>query len=578
MKTMMKTIKKAISLSLLMMCGVASFAQSLADAKKAIDAEQYQKATSMLKTLVANQAKGGENFFTLGKVYLLTEEIDSARAIFTNGTTVEPKFALNYVGLGQADLQANNVINAKTNFDKALQLGAKDYLTYLNIGRAYLAQKNPDYAAALPMLQKADELDAKDKDPETFLALADFYAMQKKNTEAYPQYLRALDINPALYRANVQIGRMYKEAYAFAEAETELQKAVAGDPNYGPAYRELAELQMQWSYFEPASGVAKKASALENMRKYLDLTDKSFDSRLRYAQFLVYAGDFVTLEKEVSGLNAPDANNPKTFVVLRMRGYSAVENKNFTQGLEYMNQLFARTQDASRIIGTDYLYLGKAFQSTGNDSLAVVNIIKAVQLDSTKVDALTEIGKKYFDAKRYDKAAEVYKKVVGANAKNPAMAMNYYWLGSSDYFAYAIADRDKKNPSKQMLVEADTAFSNLLKLAPEYELAILYRARIAKLMDSDPPTGLAAPFYQQYVQLVTVTKPEKATTPSVLRGLIESYNNLGALSIATDKEKAKEYFNKTLALDPANANAKDNLNYLNGPVAPAAPVKKAPIK
>lgn len=572
---MMKTIKKAISLSLLMMCGVASFAQSLADAKKAIDAEQYQKATSMLKTLVANQAKVGENYFTLGKVYLLTDEIDSARAVFTNGTTIDPKFALNYVGLGQADLQANNPTNAKTNFDKALQLGAKDYLTYLNIGRAYLSQKNPDYAAALPMLQKADELDAKDKDPETFLALADYYAMQKKNTEAYPQYLRALDINPALYRANVQIGRMYKEAYAFAEAETELQKAITGDSNYGPAYRELAELQMQWSYFEPASGAAKKASALENMRKYLDLTDKSFDSRLRYAQFLVYAGDFATLEKEVANLNAPDANNPKTFVVLRMRGYSAIENKNFTQGLEYMNQLFGRTQDASRIIGSDYLYLGKALQATGNDSLAVINITKAVELDSTKVDALTEIGKKYFDAKKYDKAAEVYKKVVGANAKNPSMAMNYYWLGSADYFAYAIADRDKKNPDKKMLVEADAAFTNLLKLAPEYELALLYRARIAKYMDTDPPTGLAVPYYQQYIQLVTVTKPEKATTPSVIRGLIESYNNLGAYTSTTDKEKAKEYFNKTLALDPANATALENIKYLNGPVAP---VKKAPIK
>jgi tetratricopeptide (TPR) repeat protein len=268
--------------------------------------------------------------------------------------------------------------------------------------------------------------------------------MQKKNTEAYPQYLRALDINPALYRANVQIGRMYKEAYAFAEAETELQKLllailitdplIANWPNYKCSGL-ILNLRVVW---------LKKHRALENMRKYLDLTDKSFDSRLRYAQFLVYAGDFVTLEKEVSGLNAPDANNPKTFVVLRMRGYSAVENKNFTQGLEYMNQLFARTQDASRIIGTDYLYLGKAFQSTGNDSLAVVNIIKAVQLDSTKVDALTEIGKKYFDAKRYDKAAEVYKKVVGANAKNPAMAMNYYWLGSSDYFAMLLPTEIRK--------------------------------------------------------------------------------------------------------------------------------------
>ena len=42
----MKMTKKTRALSLgLVMMGSASFAQSLADAKKAIDAEQYQKAT-----------------------------------------------------------------------------------------------------------------------------------------------------------------------------------------------------------------------------------------------------------------------------------------------------------------------------------------------------------------------------------------------------------------------------------------------------------------------------------------------------------------------------------------------------
>ena len=41
-----------------------------------------------------------------------------------------------------------------------------------------------------------------------------------------------------------------------------------------------------------------------------------------------------------------------------------------------------------------------------------------------------------------------------------------------------------------------------------------------------------------------------------------------------DKEKAKEYFGKTLAIDPANAYAADNLKVLNAP----APAKKAPIK
>ena len=570
----MKMTKKNIALAtgLLLMGSTASFAQSLADAKKAIDAEQYQKATSMLKTLVASQPKAGDNYFNLGKVYLLTDEIDSARATFINGTTADPKNALNYVGLGQADLAENNPTNAKTNFDKAIQLKAKDYQTYLNIGRAYIDQKNVDYAAALPNLQKADELDAKDKDPEPFLALADFYAMQKKNTEAYPQYLRALDINPNLYRANVQIGKMYKEAFAFPEAETEINKVITADPNYGPAYRELAEVQMQWSFADPKNGEAKRSQALENMRKYLDLTDKSFDSRLRYAQFLVYASDFATLEKEVATLNSPDPKNPKTFVVTRMRGYSAVENKNFEQGEKYMSELFARTQDVARIIGSDYLYLGKAQQALGKDSLAFINISKAVKLDSTKVDILAEIGKKYYGERKYDKAAEVYKTVVEANSKDPNIATNYFYLGTSNYFYYAFADRDGKKPSRDILVQADSAFSKVNQLAPEYETAYLYRARVNKnLDDKDNPKGIAVPFYEKYIELVTVTKPEKAAANKA--GLIESYNNLGAYAAATDKEKAKEYFNKTLALDPQNALALDNIKYLSAP-APKAPIKK----
>lgn len=577
MKTM-KTIKKAITLSLgLVMMGAASFAQSLADAKKAIDAEQYQKATSMLKTLVTSQAKEGANYYNLGTVYLLTEDIDSARAAFTSGITADPKFALNYVGLGKADLQSNNAASAKTNFDKAISFGAKDYLTYLEIGKAYFTQQNPDYAAALPNLTKADELDAKDKDPETFIALGDFYTKQSKNTEAYPQYLRALDINPNLTRAIVQIGRMYQQSFSFSEAEEQIKKAVAIDPNYGPAYRGLAENEMQWSRADAKTAEAKRAEALTNMRKYLDLTDKSFESRLRYAQFLVYASDFATLEKEVATLNAPDKNNPKTFVVIRMRGYSAIENKNFAQGVQYMNELFARTQDASRIIGEDYLYLGKALQGTGNDSLAVVNIIKGVQLDTTKVEDLAAIGQKYYSAKQFDKAADVYAKVISLNSKNPSMAMNLYYNGLSNYWHYVLNYAANKNPDRAYLVKADAALLKLSELAPEYEAGYLSRARALKYLDmydnKDVQKGIAVPVYEKFVELVTVTKPEKATANA--KNLVDAYNNLGVYAATTDKEKAKEYFTKALAIDPSNVTASDNLKVLT---APPAPAKKAPIK
>src|ERR1700710_1291761 len=99
----MRTISKIASGVLgLVLVGSSVFAQSLADAKKAIEAEQYQKAKSMLKNLTATQADKDENFFYLGWVYLKQDYVDSAKVAFNKGIAVNPKSALNFAGLGAA--------------------------------------------------------------------------------------------------------------------------------------------------------------------------------------------------------------------------------------------------------------------------------------------------------------------------------------------------------------------------------------------------------------------------------------------------------------------------------------------
>ncbi len=577
----MKMIKRtmAFTIGLVMMGGAASFAQSLADAKKAIDAEQYQKATGMLKTLIASNAKDGDVYFNLGQVYLKIEEVDSAKSTFTKGTIADPKNALNFVGLGHADLYANNAAGAKANFDKAIDMGKKDYHTYMYIGRAYFDIPKPDYAAALPNLQKADELETKDKDPDVFIALGDYYAQQVQNGPAYQKYLLATDIDPNIKRVRVQIGRMLKQADGYTEAEAEVKKAIAIDPNYGPAYRELAEIYYRWSIRDVTVAKEKRELALSNMKKYLDLTDKSFDSRFRYTQFLVEAADWSTLAAELATLKT-DPANPKNFVLNRMHGYSAVENKNFEKAIQNLNLLFVKPENASRVLPSDYLSLGKAYQGVGNDSLAIVNVTKAAELDSTKAEELAVLGKQLFDAQKYDRAAAAYKKSIQLNSANLNIANNYYFLGYSSYFAYSTAYKAGKNPSKDILIEADSAFSKVNQLAPghDIEAAYLYRARIGKLLDNaESPAGLAVPHYLKYIETVTVTRPEKAATPTAKSNLIDTYNYLGSYYSASDKEKAIEYLNKTLALDPQNAYATQSLKILNGASQPAPP-KKAPIK
>jgi len=571
----MKMTKKAITLSLgLVVMGSASFAQSLDDAKKAIDAEQYAKATTMLKSLVSSQANKGENYFSLGGVYLHNEYVDSAKAVFTKGIAADPKYPLNYVGLGEADLAANNAAAAKVNFDKAIEVASKkDYTPYLYIGKAYLDQEKPDFAAALPVLQKAEELDANDKEPETFVALGDFYAAQKKNSEALSNYLRAVNMNEALLRPKVQIGRMYKESRAFPESETQLKEVIAANANYGPAYREIAELYMQWANFEPANFAAKSALALENYKKYLDLTDKSFDARLRYAQFLYYAKDFKTLETETADLARLYPNNTKSLVINRLQAYSAAENKN-PEGLKLLTDFFAKNTDTSRLVSADYLYLGKAQLEAKQDSLALINITKAVQKDSTNSVALEEVGKSLIAAKKYKEAGDAYALAIDANSASPSTLTNYYYVGISRYFQYAADMAKDKNASKAPLIEADSAFAHMNKVSPEFTLAYIYRARAASLSDDTTnPKFLSTPYYEQYIDLVTVKKPEIGALPAEKKNLVEAYYNLGFAYSATDKAKATELFNKALALDPTNANATQGLKQLTAPAA-KAPAKK----
>src|ERR1700712_1724886 len=92
--------KVAAAILGLVFIGSAVKAQSLDDARKAINAEQYQKAKSMLKNLTVTEASKDENYFYLGWVYLIRDDPDSAKLWFNKGIAVNPKSALNFVGLG----------------------------------------------------------------------------------------------------------------------------------------------------------------------------------------------------------------------------------------------------------------------------------------------------------------------------------------------------------------------------------------------------------------------------------------------------------------------------------------------
>ncbi|MGJ1206502.1 tetratricopeptide repeat protein, partial [Sphingobacterium lactis] len=262
-------------LSLLLAGAVATGtaeAQSLKDAKAALQAEQYDKAKGMLQNLVQKKAKDGENYFYLGQIHLINDKVDSAQIVFQEGVTNAPKEKLNTIGLGIVDLEKGNVSAAETKFAEATTgLGKKDYLPLYYIGRAYIDSPKPDYKKAVEYLTRAKEMNQKDALIPT--ALGDAYAGLRESSPAFVAYRDAMTLDPNLLAPKIGQAIISRRAQAYDVVLEQLTTLAGENPEYGPIYRELAETYYLSSIKAPEEQYREiNQKAVENYKKYLSLT------------------------------------------------------------------------------------------------------------------------------------------------------------------------------------------------------------------------------------------------------------------------------------------------------------------
>jgi tetratricopeptide (TPR) repeat protein len=561
---------KIIGLSLLLF-GTAN-AQDVEQAKKAIDAEQYQKAKTILKSLIASNADEGRNYFLLGDVYLKQAETDSAAIYFNKGVGVKNNANLNSIGLGHIDLDNGNAAAAQAKFDAVQKdLKKKDVDPLIYIGRAYTNSEHPDYKKAINVLNQAIAKDA--QSAQALLSLGDAYYKDRNQNEAYKAYRNAFALDNTLIRANLQLGVITKNTRAaFPEAIKSFDAVIAANPNYGPVYRELAETYYLWASTDTAKYNEYIKKALEYYKKYMSLTDYSLNSRMRYADFLVLARDYKALEAEAQAMQKLDKVNPK---ILRYLAYSAYENGNYAGSLQAMNEFLAKA-DPKRVIARDYLYLGlaKLASSVGKDAKdntivtnqtvfdeAINDIKKAAEKDINITNEFNEVGKKLFSQKLYGPAAVVFE----AAAANPEDRNSFYdnfYLAYSIYYDHVNKSDEAKKQNTVQLQKADAALVKVIALSPDAQDAHLYRAKVNQNLQTNEAYAVMAKHYDEYIRIVTAKGDAETSKPAVKANLIEAYSNAGAYYKVTNKTKAAEYFNKALALDPNDQYAKNELKTL----------------
>jgi cytochrome c-type biogenesis protein CcmH/NrfG len=551
---------KIFSIALLASVSV-SYAQDLNQAKKAIDAEQFESAKAILKSIIKAKESNGAAAFLLGNIYLKQEAVDSAKIFFQKGLAGAEGAKLNYIGLGQIDLNGGDNVAAQTKFDLASKDSRKkDVEAAVYIGRAYMSSTKPDYKNAIAVLTRAklnNPLDA-----QLLLALGDAYYGDKDQNNAYVSYRDAFQADPTLIRGKMQLGVLLKGAKAYTEAVRAYEDVIATNATYGPVYRELAETYYLWGNNEPSKYKEYIQKALGFYEKYMSLTDYSLISRMRHADFLIVAKDYKALEIEANKMIELDKVNPRIF---RYLGYSAFENGNIDLAIKSLESFMSNP--TNKIIALDYLKLGlaKIKKATSVDgksidpvlfATAISDVKKGVDLEVSITNDLSEVGKKLYEQKLYKEAASIYE-IATLNKTGRNYLLDNFYLGNALYY-----DNNRKEvvkPDPVALQKADAAFGNVIEASPSTQDAYVFRARTNKLLENDE---MMMKYYQSYIAVVTEKGAEEMAKPAVKTKFIECYNNIGAVYANTDKAKAIEYFSKTLTIDPANAYALESIKTL----------------
>jgi Flp pilus assembly protein TadD len=531
-------------------------AQDLEAVKKTIDAEKYESAKKTLKSIVAATPTIGKAAFLLGNVYLKQNIEDSAKIYFQKGLAAKDNAKFNNIGMGQIDLNNGNLAAAQANFALGTKdLKKKDIEELVAVGNAYTNSSKPNYKAAIEVLNRAKAING--TDPQIQLALGNAYYGDKNQNEAYAAYRNAVATDPTLIRAKMQQGVLLKGAKAYTEAVKAYDEVMKANPTYGPVYRELAETYYYWANNEPKKYNEYIQKALPMYEKYMANTDYSLTSRMRHADFLILAKDYKALEVEANEMQKLDKVNPR---ILRYLGYSAYENGNVDTAIKSITDFIGNGKN--KVIARDYMYLGLAQLKKANNveaktidtvlfDEAVANIKKSVEMEITMTNDLSELGKKFYEQKLFKQAAAIYEIAI-TNKESKNYLLDNFYLGNSLYYNNTRKDVVKADPAE--LTRADEAFARVIEASPTTQDAYIFRARTNNLLENEANT---IKFYEEYVRVVTEKGAEEVTKAKAK--IMESYNNIGANYANTDKAKAREYFNKTLAIDPTNAYATSSL-------------------
>ncbi len=515
---------------------IALRAQTTEEGLRHLENENFKSALGVFDQLIAMQPKNHLHHYNKGEVLFAMEDYQASAAAYRKGLEVSSKCDECRIGLAKIELVKGQRDEANDFIESALKGNSKRAGIHALAGRAYLYASTPMVEQALPLLEKARDLDP--KQAKHWIYLGDAYYQKKELGQAMTAYETAVEKDKSDPETYVKMSRIWAEGKNLDLAIQQLETAIEISPGYALAYKELYEMFIRARKFDKVVPV---------LEKYVSLAGTDVDARVRLVKFLSYqAKDY---QRAILEGNKILETYPDQYTIHRWLAWSFYETGEFNNSLQSSYRLLdaVRQGDTAtmKLYPSDYEYAGKAAIKLKLKDTADAFFEQVIALQPERLQEIAgQLAKSYYDVKLYENAVAWY---LRKNEITTLTINELLYLGLSQKLL-----RDYSG--------ADTTFGTILAKSPAYEYGWLQRADINHKMDTaETKAFLAKPYYDKYIELASAA-PEKNKV-----GLIEAYLYMLVYSAqAGEYDTARSYCDLVLNLDANESRALEYAKILNG--------------
>jgi lipopolysaccharide biosynthesis regulator YciM len=560
---MMNRIK--VVAALLFLASMVQAQTALDQAKNLITNENYGDAGTMLTQYISAEKdplKQAEAYYWMGENSYRLEAaeknmkaaFDKSKEQFNKGIAIAKNSPHCLVGMGKLLLDANNTKEALKTFDSAIKESRKKPFKegtpeiFMLVGDAFLNGVNKNAEQAVAYYTRARDIEP--SNAKTWIKLGDGSLAKNDAGTAMSAYESASAKDKNNAELNLKRSKIWKRASKNDLAQKELEDGLKINDKYALIYKDLIELYMDTKQFN------KVLPALE---KYIPLAGNDFGARRRLVTFLTYqARDYDRSVVEAEKLLKDDPTQTTMYrwiawakcakadtLVARSADKKVLgdDAKMLYQESRDASKKLFEVVPADRLVYYDFEFPAKASLKLGELEEATKYYKMVMVNDSSKTcDIYTSLIEANYDAKKIkDGIALLEEKEAKCTITNKNR--EYYY---AMYYSYVAKLYDKSVKYADKYIEAYPALVD----------GYYYKAQsLDELDDDNAPTFKAKESYEKLAATYEA-KPDDRSKKMVGT----AYNYIAYFyGKQQDLVKAKEFYQKTIGVDPTNKIATQTL-------------------